>query len=84
MVSRETELSINIFKYYMALYDTFNSAFFLSLATLTCGGFYFLVNTCYRSKCAEVNLCGILIIKRDVKLENDSQEFIPSRRNSIV
>ena len=84
MVSRETELRINIFKYYMALYDTFNSAFFLSLATLTCGGFYFLVNTCYRSKCAEVNFCGILIIKRDVKLENESQEFIPSRRNSIV
>ena len=68
----------------MALYDTFNSAFFLSLATLTCGGFYLLVNTCYRSKCAEVNFCGILIIKRDVKEENESREFIPSRRNSMV
>ena len=68
----------------MALHDTFNSAFFLSLATLFCGGFYYLLNSCYRSKCAEVNLCGILIIKRDIKQENESQEFISSRRNSIV
>ena len=70
--------------YYMALYDTFNSAFFLSLGTLSCGGFYFAINACYRSKCAEVNLCGILIIKRDIKQENESQDLIPSRRNSIV
>ena len=67
----------------MSFYDTFNSAFFLSICTLICGGFYFLVNTCYRSKCSEVNLCGIIIIKRDVKIETDSinESF---RRNSIV
>ena len=68
----------------MKIYDTFNSAFFLSLATLLCGGFYYLINSCYRSKCAEVNICGILIIKRDIKQENESQDYIPSRRNSIV
>ena len=67
----------------MSLFDTFNSAFFLSLATLFCGGFYFAINACFKSKCAEINFCGILIIKRDVKMENDSIEY-PSRRNSIV
>ena len=76
-------------------WTTFNAVFFLSMASIFCGGLGVMLSYCFKSKCSEFEICsprGLFIIKRDVEAENEETkmelEHPPSRRqsnaNSIV
>ena len=54
----------------MEFYDEFNSVFFLTLATLVCGSVTLAIKYCFKSKCDDVNLCGIRI-HRNVEVEEN-------------
>jgi len=61
----------------MAWTDTFDSVFWLSIATGVFGFLGVLVKYAFRSKCDQVNFCGpngILSIHRQVELENSDEE----------
>ena len=55
--------------------------FFLSLATLVCGGLTLLIRFAYKSKCKSVELC-CLRIDRDIETElKEDMTLSPSSRN---
>ena len=55
--------------------------FFLSLATLVCGGLTLLIRFAYKSKCKTVELC-CLRIDRDIETElKEDMTLSPSSRN---
>lgn len=59
----------------MSDWDNFNSAFFLSLATMTFAFLGITLKFCLKSKCDDVSLCFNLVhIHRRVELENQSEE----------
>jgi hypothetical protein len=61
----------------MAWTDTFDSVFWLSIATGVFGFLGVLVKYTFRSKCDQVNFCGpngLLAIHRQVELENSDEE----------
>ena len=76
-------------------WTTFNAVFFLSMASIFCGGLGVMLSYCFKSKCSEFEICsprGLFVIVRDVVAENEETkmelEHPPSRRtsnaNSIV
>ena len=72
-------------------YNTFGGAFWLSVATITCGGLSVMINFCFKSKCSEMRLCskeGLIFIKRDVDAENQEMkmelESTPRNGGSLV
>ena len=72
----------------MTWYDTFNSGFFLSLASLLLVCMLSSLKLCYQMKINEYNFCG-LKVTRNIQLEIDEErqmiEKIPrSRRNSLL
>jgi hypothetical protein len=69
--------------------STFNAVFFLSGATIFCGGLGVLMNYCFKSKCRECIICGgMLHIIRDIQAENEETKMeldhIPRPPNDIV
>ena len=61
----------------MAWTDTFDSVFWLSIATSVFGFLGVLVKYAFRSKCDQINFCGpagLLSIHRMVELENSDEE----------
>jgi hypothetical protein len=55
-------------------YDTFNAVFFLSSASILCGGLGVLLTYCFKSKCSEFSICGkngFIYVKRDTDAENE-------------
>jgi hypothetical protein len=52
----------------MALDDGVDGMFYLSILTLTCGGFGLLIRYCYRTKCKEIS-CFCIKITRDIETE---------------
>lgn len=72
----------------MVFYEVFNSAFWLSLASLILVCLLSSLKLCYQMKISEYNCCG-LRIKRDIKLELEEERqtfdrIPPSRRNSLL
>ena len=72
----------------MTWYDTFNSGFFLSLASLLLVCMLSSLKLCYQMKINEYNFCG-LKVTRNIQLEIDEErqmiDRIPrSRRNSLL
>ena len=72
----------------MEFYETFNSAFWLSLASLVLVCLLSSLKLCYQMKIREYNCCGMKI-SRDIRLEleEDRQTYdrIPSsKRNSLL
>ena len=53
----------------MSEFDNFNSVFFLSFATITFAFLGIVLKYCLRSKCSDIELCGLIHIKRDVQAE---------------
>ena len=73
----------------MDWYTEYNSAFFISLATLLIGGLGVLIKGCLSSKCSHTNICfGCISIERDVHIEEDielaSIQHTTTPQNSIV
>jgi len=69
----------------MTWYDTFNSGFFLSLASLLLVCMLSALKLCYQMKINEYNFCG-LKVTRNIQLEIDEERQMivsPSRRSSI-
>lgn len=69
--------------------STFNAVFFLSGATIFCGGLGVLFQFCFKSKCRECIICGGLIhIIRDVQAENEEMKMeidhIPRPQDNMV
>ena len=61
----------------MAWTETFDSVFWLSIATGVFGFLGVLVKYAFRSKCDQINFCGrqgLLSIHRRVELENSDEE----------
>jgi hypothetical protein len=52
----------------------FNGAFFLSIATMVFGFLGLSIKYCLKSKCEDINLCGIHI-KRRVDLEIEEEKY---------
>lgn len=69
----------------MAWYDTFDSVFWITMATIIAGSIGLCVRYSLKSKCDLVKICwGMLEIHRNVGLENDSNELeITSTENKI-
>jgi hypothetical protein len=76
-------------------YSTFDAVFFLSGATIFCGGLGVMLNYCFKSKCNEFSILGphgLFYIERNVVAENEETEMelkhtphIPaSRRGSAI
>lgn len=70
-------------------WTTFNAVFFLSMASIFCGGLGVMLSYCFKSKCSEFEICsarGLFVIKRDVEAENEETkmelEHPPIRRGS--
>ena len=51
----------------------------IALASIFCTGFTVLLAHCFRLKCSEINLCG-MIFKRDILGENQGYEIELERR----
>ena len=46
----------------------------LAILTLTIGAFSMVTKLCFRSKCSDITCCcGLLNIKRNVEIENDTE-----------
>lgn len=61
----------------MSWTDTFDSVFWLSIATGVFGFLGILIKYSYRSKCDQINFCGpsgLLSIHRQVELESSDEE----------
>ena len=52
----------------------YNGAFFLSLATMLFGFLGLSIKYCLKSKCEDINLCGVHIQRR-VDLEVDEEKY---------
>ena len=69
----------------MAWTETFDSVFWLSIATGVFGFLGVLVKYAFRSKCDQINFCGpqgLLSIHRMVELENSDEESKESNNQS--
>ena len=74
---------------YMSVFETtFKAVFFLSGATILCGGLGVMLGYCFKSKCSEFSLCsekGLLHVVRDVGAENQETQIeldhIPRRQS---
>ena len=69
--------------------STFDGIFFLSLATLVCGGVGLMIKTIYKIKCSEVKCCcGCLELKRDVddemKIDMERGEEVEKAKRSSI
>jgi hypothetical protein len=62
-----------------------DGVFYLSLATLCCGGIGLLIKTCYKIKCSEID-CFCCRIKRDVseELQIDLESGRKNSRSSLT
>ena len=63
-------------------YNTFDSAFFLTMAGICAGIIGVVVNGCLKSRCKEVSIFGASCI-RDTKAEED-EALAGSRINNLV
>lgn len=68
----------------MSSFDTFNGAFFISIATIVCGLAAVGVRYIYKTKCAQCELCGCIKIQRDVDNETRIDLARPSRPPALV
>lgn len=69
---------------------SFDAVFFLSMATLLCGGVGVVLSYCFKSKCSEFRLCsseGCILVRRDVLAENEETKIeldhIPQGANQV-
>ena len=67
----------------MAFYNTFDSAFFLTLAGIAAGVIGVLVNACIKSRCKTVRCLGIEC-DRDTEEEGREAMAQPTRAENIV
>jgi hypothetical protein len=66
-------------------YDTFDSAFFITITTIIFGVVSLSIRSCLRSKCKKLDCCGILI-ERDTEAEEhiDERAMELKRNDSTV
>ena len=58
----------------MTWYNTFDSVFWITLATILTGSIGLSIKYCLRSKCGHINICcGCLEINRNVELEAEEE-----------
>jgi len=60
----------------MTWYNTFDSAFWLTIAGIVSAGFAMMLKMCLKSKCTNINICGMTCV-RDVKAELEEDRIIP-------
>ena len=53
----------------------------IAIITLFIGAFSMVTKLCFKSKCSNINCCfGLLNIKRNVEIENDTEiDIIPNK-----
>ena len=53
----------------------------IAIITLCIGAFSMIAKLCYKSKCSNITCCcGLLNIKRNVEIENDTEiDIIPNK-----
>jgi hypothetical protein len=56
------------------IYNTFDSAFFITLAGIVTGVIGMMVKSCLKSKCTSISFCGVQC-SRDVSTEEREHEF---------
>ena len=64
----------------MAYDDGVNGMFYLSVFTLICSSIGLCIRFCYKSKCKQLDCCGIQII-RDVEIEKEEDLSVKQSRS---
>lgn len=68
----------------MAWYDTFDSVFWITMATIIAGSIGLCVRYSLKSKCDLVKICcGLIEIHRNVEIETNDIEITSNNDNKI-
>lgn len=66
-------------------YDTFDSAFFITITTIIFGVVSLSIRTCLRSKCKKLDCCGVVVERDTIAEEHIDERAMELRReNSSV
>ena len=55
-------------------YNEFNATFWLSFCTMFFTAMGLSIIYCYKSKCADINFCGIIKVHRNIEAEVELEE----------
>jgi len=64
--------------------DTFNSAFFLTVAGIVAGIISVLVNGCLKSRCKDVKFCCIECVRDTEAEDREAMAAAPTRAETLV